>query len=171
MTPNDRTEVREMIHSTLEGWEKATVARESMTLIALEKIEGHLRKINGSIASHDKIINANLPHNISLCPQAPVIEEIRDTIIKSSTKEKTLQEIKADKRLEWAKWIQTGMFIIGAVALIYTAYNTHKNNKMSGQIESKVESLGEPVVISPRGNAVVLPEGYELKMWGKDTTK
>jgi hypothetical protein len=56
MTTKDRTEVREMIHNTLEGWEKATIARENMTLTALEKIELHLGKINGKVSEHEKII-------------------------------------------------------------------------------------------------------------------
>lgn len=56
MTASDRTEVREMIQSTLEGWNKATVARESMTLVALEKIEIHLGKINGKVATHESFI-------------------------------------------------------------------------------------------------------------------
>ena len=56
MNTTDRTEVREMIHSTLEGWEKATVARENMTLVALEKIESHLGKINGKVDAHERFI-------------------------------------------------------------------------------------------------------------------
>lgn len=169
MTVQDRTEVREMIHGILSGWQAQTTAQNDVTNASLDKIEKHLVRINGSIASHEKIISANLPHNVSLCPQEPIIKEIRDKIISDTTVEKTVKELRTEKRLEWAKWLQTGMFIIGAIALIYTAYNTHRNNKVANQIETRVESLGEPVIVNPRGAAVPLPEGYKLKMWGKDT--
>lgn len=142
-----------------------------MTLIALERIEGHLKKINGSIVSHDKIINANLPHDISHCSQSETIKEIRDKIIGDVSVEKTVKEIKADKRADKQKTLQTIATIIMAIGLLVTAglglWGITKQNKTI----NKVENLGEPVIVNSRGVTVPLPAGYEIKMWGRDTTK
>ena len=82
MTQTDRTEVREMIQGILSGWHAATTAQNDMTNQSLERIEKHLVKLNGSVAEHERVILENLPHSIDHCPQAPVIKEIRDAVIK-----------------------------------------------------------------------------------------
>ena len=81
MTQQDRTEVREMIHGILSGWEASTVAREDLIHFSLKNIDNHLGKINGKVQEHEKIINTNLPHSIVNCPQDETIKEIRDNMV------------------------------------------------------------------------------------------
>jgi hypothetical protein len=81
MTAKDRSEIREMIHGILSGWEAATVAREEVTNVSLKGIEDHLGRINGTVGKHEKTINDNLPHTIANCAQKDTIQEIRDSMI------------------------------------------------------------------------------------------
>jgi len=81
MTQKDRTEIREMIHGILSGWEAATVAREEVTNVALKNIGEHLGRLNGSVAKHEEKINGNLPHTVANCAQKETIQEIRDNMI------------------------------------------------------------------------------------------
>jgi hypothetical protein len=124
MDTQDRTEVREMIHATLEGWEKATVAREIMTLKTLDKIEKHLDRMNGSIALHEKIINTNLPHNIALCPQAETIKEIRDVVIGEKAVSNT------DKQRYFSVLKTIGVIIV----VLTFAFGIFRNNKKTDTI-------------------------------------
>ena len=90
MTQKDRSEVREMIHDILSGWEANTTAREEITNITLLSIDKHLEKINGTVAGHDTIIAANLPHNITHCPQAETIQVLKANMITEKAVKKTI---------------------------------------------------------------------------------
>ena len=81
MTQKDRTEVREMITTTLSGFHSDTVLREITTNKSLDKIEKHLEKLNDKVAKHEETILKNLPHTIAHCNQKKVIQEIRDNMI------------------------------------------------------------------------------------------
>ena len=83
MTQTDRSEVREMLHGILSGWQAETVAREELTNLHLKNIEDHFARLNGSVTKHEKVINENLPHSVSQCVQAHTIVEIRDNMITS----------------------------------------------------------------------------------------
>ena len=81
MTQQDRSEVREMIHGILSGWEAQTVAREDLISMSLQNIDSHLGKINGKVQEHERIIIKNIPHTIDHCPQDATIKEIRDNMV------------------------------------------------------------------------------------------
>ena len=81
MTQKDRTEVREMIETTLGGWHSETVLREVTTNKALDNIDKHLGKLNGTVGKHQTAIDQNLPHTVANCVQTKVIREIRDNMI------------------------------------------------------------------------------------------
>ena len=81
MTQQDRTEVREMIETTLGGWHSETVIREVTTNKALDKIEKHLGGINSKVQKHQTVLDQNLPHTVANCVQADTIQEIRDNMI------------------------------------------------------------------------------------------
>jgi len=139
MTPNDRTEVRDMIHDTLEVWEKATVARENMTLVALEKIEGHLAKINGAVASHEKLITANLPHTVAHCSQTETIKEIRDKVVK-------ITGVEEASSTNWLRVFQImgtlialGMLILGYLNLTKKIDNNETNVKTTIKSEIRAQ--------------------------------
>ena len=90
MTIEERGEIRDMIHGILSGWHAETVAREEVTNVHLKNIEDHFRRLNGSVAKHEKTINENLPHSVVHCPQAIKIKELEDNMITSKVVKKTL---------------------------------------------------------------------------------
>lgn len=90
MTKEERTEIREMIHGMLSGWEANTISREEITNVRLGEISEHLKRINGSVAKHEKIISENLPHNITHCPQAERIKTLEENQITEKAVKKTL---------------------------------------------------------------------------------
>jgi len=79
-----------MIHGMLSGWEANTISREEITNIRLGEISEHLKRINGTIAKHEKVINENLPHNITHCPQTERIKTLEDNQITTKAVKKTL---------------------------------------------------------------------------------
>lgn len=81
MNQVDRGEVREMIHDILSGHQARIESQNVVINAGLERIEKHLIKLNGSVAAHEKIITQNLPHNISLCPQAENIKTLNDSMV------------------------------------------------------------------------------------------
>ena len=158
METQERQEVREMIHGVLSGWEAATIAREELLNVNLTGIKEHLVKLNGSVAKHEGIINGNLPHTIVNCAQKDIIQEIRDTILKDKDRVKTAKELRAEKRLEWQKLIQTFMFIVAAAGLILTAYFGWYNNKNQSKIEDSVKKE----IRMQKGVSKVTRGGYVL---------
>lgn len=84
MEQNERTEVRDMIHDVLEGWQQATVERENLIHASLNSIDKHLAKLNGSVAEHSKAIeelHTNNRLHIVDCPAMPKIEKLEENDI------------------------------------------------------------------------------------------
>lgn len=81
MTQKDRTEVQEMLHGILSGWKASYESHVEVTNTTLQKIERHLDKLNGTVASQQKVIDQNLPHNIAHCAQVKNIEELKENMI------------------------------------------------------------------------------------------
>jgi len=90
MTQKDRTEVRDMIHDILSGWEAKTESREEIINLNLIDIKDHLKKLNGTVASHTRIIADNLPHTIVHCPQAEIIEKLNNNMVSEKAVKKTV---------------------------------------------------------------------------------
>ncbi|MCU0379333.1 MAG: hypothetical protein MUC78_13850 [Bacteroidales bacterium] len=84
------------------------------------------------------------------------------------------QRDRSAKELRHSKVIRVLTFITVLVAALALGVNTFfniKDRKVPEKIqtiENKVDGLGSPIVVNPRGEIVALPEGYELRMWGKD---
>ena len=81
MTHRDRQETQAMLHDILSGWRAGYESHIEVTNLALQKIEKHLEKLNGTVASQQKIIDQNLPHNIAHCSQVKNIEELKENMI------------------------------------------------------------------------------------------
>jgi hypothetical protein len=135
MDLQERTEVREMIHGILSGWEAKTIAREELLNLSLKGISEHLKRINGSILKHENIINENLPHTTANCPQAKTINDIRDALIGDEAVAKALKDKEGEdfraKNLasktildNWQKIV----WVILIVIAILTIYQNSKNN-------------------------------------------
>jgi hypothetical protein len=96
MEAQERSEIREMIHGILSGWEANTIARDDLTNERLKNIADHLGRLNGSVAKHEEKINGNLPHTIANCAQKDTIQEIRDKMITNDSNIK-FEEKKSSK--------------------------------------------------------------------------
>jgi len=81
MEAQERTEVREMLHDILAGWQATNTAQADMTNLALGEIKEHLMKLNGKVADHEKLINIHLPHSVRNCVQTEVLEDLKKNMI------------------------------------------------------------------------------------------
>ena len=138
MTPQDRTEVREMLVSILQGWHSDTVIRETNTEKALNKIETHLEKLNGKVYEHEKLIGQlkieGVQHLVN-CPVAPKVEEITKDIneIKSNLKNE------ANNGLKFRSNSTLLLMAIGImVSIIMAGWNIHKSDTKTNDIEEVV---------------------------------
>ena len=165
MTKEDRTEVRDMIKTTLEGWYKSTEQRETMILKSLDRIDNHLEKLNGKVSEHEKTILQNLPHTADHCAKANVIDEMHDALIKNEGENTYRLKIGTRKQVTFNNVFTIISTIILFITLVVTYILGYKADK---RLNTKVDDLGKPVVTNPRGEKVNLPDGYSLKMWPND---
>ena len=151
MTDKERTEVREMIHGVLSGWQAGTIAREEVTNIHLKNINDHLGRINGSIAEHKKILSEheiiiaeNLPHKKVNCVQADVIQELHDNMISEKTIKKT---------------IYVAIGIISTIIAIILGINQILFSPKTeiDRLKKQVDMINVPV--ETRGGIVLYPSG------------
>lgn len=165
MNAEDRSEARLMIQDTLIPWLKASEDREKNIYLALNNIDSHLDKLNGKVAAHEKTILENLPHGIQHCPQADIIGEMHDAIIRKEGE--NTQKLKTGTRKQAT--FNNVFTIISTIILFITLVITYiLGNKADKRLNTKVDDLGKPVVTNPRGEKVNLPDGYSLKMWPND---
>ena len=150
MTQKERNEVREMITITLSGWQEATVQRENLIHQSLNKIDEHLEKLNGSVSEHEKIINQNIPHTIAQCPQAKIIDELKEWQAEQDGVETAEQSFMkrsqiADelKKTEKRDMYQFRFNIITAfltiTAILVTIYFSSKSTRIGKSVEQKAE--------------------------------
>jgi len=90
MTAKDRTEVRDIFHSTIIGYHAKVDAQNAVTNASLGDIKDHLKTLNGKVYEHERIITANIPHNVSHCVQAETIQAIRDSMVTSKAVKKAI---------------------------------------------------------------------------------
>lgn len=168
MEPEERSEIREMIHGALEGYVHDVMQQNTMTNLSLSKIDKHLEKLNGKIVEHEKIINENLPHGIIHCSQTKNIEGIKRYI-------ENKRFLKSEKRIQFENILKIlGIMIaLGMLILGYLNLN-HKSNQVIDKVDTtnyKVDNLGAPVLVNPRGE-IINVEGVKIKMFKvNDTTK
>lgn len=96
-----------------------------------------------------------------------IIKELHEKSIGKNEVEKTDAEKRVERRMEWQKWLQTGMFIVAAIGLIVTAYFGWKNNKGQAKLETRVDNLGVPIN-TRNGQIINMPPDIEIKFWPKD---
>lgn len=82
MDAQERTEVRDMIHGILSGWNARTESYMYTTNDSLKNIADHLKTLNGTVAKHQTTIDQNLPHTIAHCTQKETIESIEKALVK-----------------------------------------------------------------------------------------
>jgi hypothetical protein len=175
MNVQDRTEVREMIHGILSGWQAATIAREDLTNNHLEVISNRLDKINGSVAKHEKAIIENLPHTVLHCTQAEVIGRIekailKDDIVEDET-EKKKEELRKKREEKRHKIIQILNFIgviIAVLSFITLAVFQVLNYELNSQTKNDTEIIKkdmEDTSVNSRG----LPYSpYLQELWASE---
>ena len=170
MEAEERSEVRDMIHDILDGWHEASVSREKLIYISLNNIDNHLEKLNGKAASHEKIINENIPHTFVHCVQAKIIEEIKDIVTGNKAVEKTTKEIREERRAKITVWVKAMGLMVAAFALLLSVYFGFKGNRQSLINTQKIEKLGDPVIIDKNGK-IIGTRGVEIKMYPNDFLK
>lgn len=143
MDATERTEVREMIHDVLSGWQAATVAQNDITNTSLKEIKDHLKELNGKVAKHQQIITENLPHNVSHCTQSENIEALKKAVVakqafeegeESATGKQSIADTLAatnrrDKRFVTFQVIALTLTLAGLVWAIYISRETAKSTK------------------------------------------
>jgi hypothetical protein len=88
MNAIDKQEMRQMIEDLLAPVYLSNIN----TGTALNEINNHLKDLNGKVASHEKIINSNLPHTISHCNQSDNIEELKKSMISNQAISRTIKQ-------------------------------------------------------------------------------
>ena len=84
MTAQDRTEVRAMLNDVLLPY----LGEDGTIRTSLTRIDKYLEKLNGTVASHEKTINQNIPHTIAHCSQAETIKSLEANMITSAAVKK-----------------------------------------------------------------------------------
>lgn len=123
--------------------------RDILMQQSLNKIDTHLEKLNGKVAEHEKIINQNIPHNISLCPQQETIVEIHDTVTKLSA---IKEERKHDSVHHWQKIGVVVMILSVIIASIVGFRNSNKQYvKMRDELKEDIRVSTQPAMLSRGG--------------------
>lgn len=115
MDIEERSEVRDMIHGILDGWQEATVQRENLIHKSLNSIDKHLAKLNGSVAEHtQEIQDLKLKEGLHVadCPVMPLIKKL-DTEVET---------LKIEAFTIWVKKHWKMSIFIGVISL-YAIYN------------------------------------------------
>jgi len=130
------------------------------------------------IKDHDSILSdiKDIKDKLSTVTEINTEMEIQRRV--KEEKEKLMKKMDDDniaevekKKFSWTKF----SIVVGALAFVVMAIFQVLNYSHNIEIkdaaiatESKVDELGSPVVVNPRGEFVPLPEGFTLKMWPKD---
>ena len=92
-----------------------------------------------------------------------IVKELHEESVGVKAVIKTARE----KRTEWVK---IAMFIIGAVSLIFLAYNSFKSTEVSLENSKKIDNIGIPFpVTNTRGEPFVFSDSLSLRYFPKDS--
>jgi hypothetical protein len=134
--------------------------RQHSVLTKLDKIDESINTF------HEKFEEAK---GIAVTAQHAINQYKEENILLEEVKVKT----KAEKRADVLKNVEISGIVIAAIGLILTAWFSFQGNRQSKTNSAKIENLGVPVIVNPRGVVVPLPAGDQLKMFPRDfdTTK
>jgi len=96
MTSKERTEIKEIFREAILPFEVRIESEVSIIDIRLSDIDEHLKKLNGTMANHDKMLNAHIPggpegkRSIDQCPQNEVINDLKENMINAKAIKKTI---------------------------------------------------------------------------------
>ena len=147
MDKDERSEVREMITTTLSAWHDSTVEREKLIYASLNNIDSHLDKLNGKVASHEKTILENLPHGIQHCPQANVIQEIHDKMIEDKGANQQRLKIGTHKQVTFNNVFTIISTILLLAGLVISYLLGKKDDE---KLNTKIDNFGTPIIINTR---------------------
>lgn len=121
----------------------------------LDKIKADTQKTNDRVTKLEDEVNElklkEVQHIIN-CPVLPKVEKIEDDVNlmkgerqgKASYREAG-SKLRAERRAEIMKTIQTISVVIAAIGLLFTAYNSIRNNTKISDIDTKVDMINTPV--------------------------
>ena len=157
----DSSDYRLYLEGKFEGITKLMNAQFETVHTKLNEIDTRLAKLNGSVASHEKIISANLPHSELHCPQADKIEKIEKVLIGEEAIEAQRKKEKEDKH---SVMVRTLMAIGIAVTIFISVFNAFSNRKQLSQTQSlkeEVDMINTPV--RTRGGTIMwYPSGVVI---------
>lgn len=81
MDAEERAEVRQMIHDVLSGWQARTESYMETTNGELKGIHSQFERLNGTVRTHQTVIDQNLPHTVAHCTQAPTIKKLEESMV------------------------------------------------------------------------------------------
>jgi len=86
---------------------------------------------------------------------------------KSETKhfEAGKEAVRVQRNLTLTRIVQIGGLVIAAY-MAYLGYKKLEENSL--KTDDKIDNLGSPVIVNPRGAFEPLPDGYKIKMWPRD---
>jgi len=92
-----------------------------------------------------------------------IVKELHEESVGVKAVIKTARE----KRTEWVK---IAMFIIGAVSLMFLAYNSFKGTEVSLENSKKIDNIGIPFpVTNSRGEPALFSDSLSLRYFPKDS--
>ena len=92
-----------------------------------------------------------------------IVKELHEESVGIKAVIKTARE----RRTEWVK---IAMFIIGAVSLIFLAYNSFKGTEVSLENSKKIDNIGIPFpVTNTRGEPFIFSDSLSLRYFPKDS--
>lgn len=96
-----------------------------------------LRKLNGTVRTHQTIIDKNLPHTIAQCSQASTIDEIKKAVVGEDAIKGYKKRVKDDKHsMNIMKIMLTGIIISAIIGLFSVSLgfiNMERNKHMTEQ--------------------------------------
>ena len=93
MTQKDRTEVRDMIHGMLSGYQAGITAQNDITNLTLGEIRDHLKILNGTVKEHaEKISDLKIKNDLHIteCPAMDKIDHLEKEMVSEKAVKKTL---------------------------------------------------------------------------------
>ena len=126
-------------------------------------ITGNGNPVNGYVYKLNLMGETVSQINDKLTGISGIVKELHEESIGKKAFVKTIRE----KRAEWVK---IAMFIIGAVSLIFLAYNSFKGTEVSLENSKKIDNIGIPFpVTNTRGEPFIFSDSLSLRYFPKDS--
>lgn len=144
--------------------EKETLNRLSMLLVGNGNPEdGYVYRV---IEMSKEVKNIN----DKLTGISGIVKELHDESVGQRASVKTIRERRTG-------WVKIAMFIIGAISLLFIAYNSFRQDKRTTKIEettskteTKIDDIGKPFITNSRGEPIAFKDTTRIYYWPNDSS-